>query len=97
MILSNEEYLAKTDVRDFPKGICICIGDKNKDIRAQSEKLFEKVYEKLGMEVFRNIAKDMKPVNAKDLNTFLDKFDKNNMSMSSFNSKGPSPSKLIEK
>ena len=49
------------------------------------------------MEVFRSIAKDQRPAVAKDLNSFFDKFernDRNTMTHSSINSKGVSPSKL---
>ncbi len=49
IMLANEEYLAKTDMKQFPKGITNCLCDKNKDIRNLAEKLFEKVYEKIGI------------------------------------------------
>lgn len=96
LILNNEEGIAKADIRDYPKGLVNCLCDKNKDIRAGAERLFEKVYEKLGLEIFRSIAKDQRPAVAKDLNTFLDKFDKNNNTVSSFASKGNSPSKISD-
>jgi hypothetical protein len=48
--------------------------------------------------VFRSIAKDQRQAVAKDLNLFLDKFEKNTtpnnaLAASSFTSKGVSPSK----
>ena len=49
LILNNEEGIAKADIRDYPKGLVNCLCDKNKDIRSGAEKLFEKVYEKLGL------------------------------------------------
>ena len=70
--------------------------DKSKDIRAAAEKVLEKVHEKLGIEVFRVIAKDQRPAVAKDLNTLLDKYDKN-PSTSGLVSKGVSPNRFIEK
>ena len=45
------------------------------------------------MEVFRTIAKDQRPAVAKDLNNFFDKFDKNANTISSYASKGVSPSR----
>ena len=74
LILIHEEGIPKSDIRDYPKGLVNCLCDKNKDIRSTAEKVFEKVYEKLGIEVFRSIAKDQRPAVAKDLNTFFDKF-----------------------
>ena len=47
--------------------------------------------------MFRKIAKDQRPATAKDLNTFLDKYDKNVMSNSSFHSRGVSPSRASDK
>ena len=97
LILIHEEGIQKSDIRDYPKGLVNCLTDKNKDIRSTAEKVFEKVYEKLGMEVFRSIAKDQRPAVAKDLNIFFDKLernDRNTMTHSSINSKGVSPSKL---
>jgi hypothetical protein len=44
LILANEEGLQKADIRDYPKGLVNCLSDKNKEIRAGAEKLFEKVY-----------------------------------------------------
>jgi hypothetical protein len=85
--------LAKADIKDYPRGLVSCLSDKNKDIRGGAEKLFEKVYEKIGIEIFRSIAKDQKIAVAKDLNTFLDKFDKQNRNMTSIQSKGTSPNK----
>ena len=32
-MLLNEEFLYKTDMKDFAKGITNCLCDKNKDIR----------------------------------------------------------------
>lgn len=93
LISVMEDGIAKADIRDYVKGLTSCLCDKNKDIRAGAERVFEKVYEKLGIECFRSIAKNQKPAVATDLNTFLDRFDKNNVSSSSFHSKGPSPSK----
>jgi hypothetical protein len=44
--------------------------------------------------VFRSIAKDQRPAVAKDLNAFLDKFDRNVGASNTFNnSKGASPNK----
>ena len=97
LIIIHEEGIPKSDIRDYPKGLVNCLTDKNKDIRSTAEKVFEKVYEKLGMEVFRSIAKDQRPAVAKDLNSFFDKFsgnDRNALNHSSFTSKGVSPSKL---
>jgi hypothetical protein len=51
------------------------------------------LYEKIGIETFRMIAKDQRPAFTKDLNILFDKFDKNGMSSHGFASKGPSPSK----
>jgi len=94
LILNLEEGLVKADLKDYPRGLVNCLSDKNKDIRAGAEKLFEKVYEKIGIEIFRSIAKDQKIAVAKDLNTFLDKFDKQQTrTMGSIQSKGTSPNK----
>ena len=49
LILACEEGISKADIRDYPKGLTNCLCDKNKDIRAGAEKVFEKVYEKLGI------------------------------------------------
>lgn len=49
LILNMEDGIAKADIKDYAKGIAICLCDKNKDIRAGAEKVFEKVYEKLGI------------------------------------------------
>lgn len=53
------------------------------------------MFEKLGIETFRMIAKNLKPALATDLNNTLDKFDRNanTMSSSNFHSKGASPNK----
>jgi hypothetical protein len=45
------------------------------------------------LEVFRAIAKDLRPAVAKDLGTFLDKFGGNTNTISSIASKGVSPGK----
>ena len=47
--------------------------------------------------MFRKIAKDQRPATAKDLNSIIDKYDKNVMSNSSFHSRGTSPSQASEK
>ena len=94
LILAHEDGIPKSDIRDYPKGLVNCLCDKNKDIRAAAEKVFEKVHEKLGLEVFRTIAKDQRPVVAKDLNSLIDRFDKNLGTSSSFASKRVSPSKI---
>lgn len=94
LILANEEWLPRADVRDYPKGLVSCLCDKNKEVRAQSEKLFEKIYEKIGMETFRQIAKDQRPAFVKDLNAFFNRFDK---AQSVFSSKKVSPAKNPEK
>lgn len=39
-MLSNEEALQKTDMKDFAKGITNCLCDKSKEIRNLAEKLF---------------------------------------------------------
>lgn len=44
-----EDGIAKADIRDYVKGLANCLCDKNKDIRAGAERVFEKVYEKLGI------------------------------------------------
>ena len=49
LMLSNEEFLQKTDMKDFPKGLTNCLCDKNKEIRNSAEKLFERVYERIGI------------------------------------------------
>lgn len=49
LILVMEDGIAKADIRDYVKGLTNCLCDKNKDIRAGAEKVFEKVYEKLGL------------------------------------------------
>jgi hypothetical protein len=46
--------------------------------------------------MFRSIAKDQKIAVAKDLNNFLDKFDKQTRTVSSIQSKGNSPNKTAE-
>jgi hypothetical protein len=74
-MLANEEALQKCDLRDFPKGITNCLCDKSKEIRNLGEKLLEKVYEKIGIEAFRNIAKNQRPAITKDLNAIYDKYD----------------------
>ena len=42
-ILSNEEYLERADLRDYPKGLTTCLVAKNREIRNQAEKVFERV------------------------------------------------------
>ena len=52
------------------------------------------------MKVFRSIAKDQRPVIAKDFNNFFDSLDRNDRNAkktSSFSSKGVSPSKASVK
>jgi hypothetical protein len=49
LILANEEGLQRAEIRDYPRGLVNCLSDKNKDIRAGAEKLFEKVYERIGL------------------------------------------------
>ena len=61
-------------MKDFAKGITNCLCDKNKDIRNTAQKLFEKVYERIGIEIFKNIAKNQKPAVTKDLNLIYDKY-----------------------
>lgn len=97
LILTLEEGIPKADIKDYAKGLTNCLCDKNKDIRAGAEKVFEKVYEKLGIETFRSIASNQKPAVQKDLNLFLDRFDRKDVTSSSFYSKGPSPNKQNEK
>lgn len=95
-MLANDEFLHKSDLKDFPRGITNCLCDKNKDIRNLAQKLFEKVYQKTGIEVFRNIAKNQKPGTTKDLNSIYDKYDSRKDSTpgsQSFISKGSSPAK----
>jgi hypothetical protein len=95
-MLANEEALQKTEMKDFPKGITNCLFDKNKEIRNLAEKLFEKVYERIGIEIFRNIAKNQRPAITKDLNAIYDKYDNKRDSMSvsqAIISKGNSPAK----
>jgi hypothetical protein len=75
IMLLNEEFLQKTDMKDFPKGITNCLCDKNKEIRNLAEKLLEKVHEKIGIDTFRNIAKNKQPAITKDLNAIYDKYD----------------------
>lgn len=74
-MLANEEALQKTEMKDFPKGITNCLCDKNKEIRNLAEKLFEKVYERTGIDTYRNIAKNQRPAITKDLNAIYDKYD----------------------
>jgi hypothetical protein len=62
-------------MKDFPKGITNCLCDKNKEIRNSAEKLLEKVYERIGIDIFRNIAKNKQPAITKDLNLIYDKYD----------------------
>jgi hypothetical protein len=95
-MLANEDFLQKTDMKDFPKGITNCLCDKNKEIRNLGEKLFEKVYEKIGIDIFRNIAKNQRPAISKDLNSIYDKYDTRRETASvsqSHLSKGNSPNK----
>ena len=69
--------------------------DKNKEIRSLSERLFEKIYEKMGIEVFKTLAKNQRPAIAKDLNNFLGRFDsRTKTNNSSVISKGPPTKKL---
>ncbi len=44
LILAHEDGISRSDIRDYPKGLANCLTDKNKDIRAAAEKVFEKVY-----------------------------------------------------
>lgn len=74
LILIHEEGIYRSDIRDYPKGLVNCLVDKNKEIRSTAERVFEKVYEKLGMEVFKSIGKDQRPAVAKDLKAFFDRF-----------------------
>ncbi len=95
-MLANEEFLQKTQMKDFPKGITNCLCDKNKDIRNYAERLLEKVCGRTGLQVFRNIAKNQRPAITKDLNLIYDKYDGNRNSSSasqSYISKASSPAK----
>ena len=58
LIIENEDYIYKADTRDYPKGIIKCLVDRNREIRNLGEKLFERVYEKTGFDVFRNLARN---------------------------------------
>jgi len=55
-----------------------CLCDKNKDIRSLSERLTEKVCDRIGMDYLRQVAKDFRPAFIKDLTAIFDKIDKNN-------------------
>lgn len=58
IILENADYLDKTDTREFPKGVIKGLVDKNKEIRSLAEKLLERIHEKIGLETFKNLAKN---------------------------------------
>lgn len=77
-LLANEDYLAKIDGKEFAKGIVNCLCDKNKDIRSLSERLTEKVCDRIGMDYLRQVAKDFRPAFIKDLTAIFDRIDKNN-------------------
>lgn len=49
------------------------------------------------MQPFRTLAKKERPAVAKDLNSFLDKYDKRSLSNSSFQSKPTSPAKATQR
>jgi hypothetical protein len=93
LILENSEFIEKADIREYPKGIIRGLTDKNKEIRSLAEKLLERVYEKLGLEVFKTLAKNERPAITKDLNSLLAKYEGVKGAMVS---KGPSPPKNKE-
>ena len=41
-----------------------------------AEHIFPKILDRTGIEIFRNLVKDQKPVYQNELSTFLDKHDK---------------------
>ena len=94
LILDNEQYIYKADTRDYPKGIIRCLGDRNREIRSLGERLFEKVCEKTGFDVFRNLARNERPAIAKDLNNIFDKYDPAKTNNASNVSKGVSPPRM---
>jgi hypothetical protein len=57
-----------------------------------AERLLERIHEKTGLEVFKNLAKNERPAIAKDLNTLLSKYE-GMKANSSILSKGVSPPK----
>lgn len=90
-LLANEDYLSKIEGKEFAKGIVNCLCDKNKEIRNLSEKLTEKVCDRIGMDYLRQVAKDFRPAFIKDLTAIFDKIDKNNGGGQASNVRGSSP------
>ena len=66
-MMENREYFDKTDTKDYPKGIIRCLSDKNKQMRNLGEQILEIIAEKMGLEVFRKLAKTKSPAIAKDI------------------------------
>ena len=60
-------------------------------MRNLGERLFERVSEKMGFDVFRNLARNEKPALAKDLNSIFDKYDPGKNNTSTIMSKRNSP------
>jgi len=82
-LLNHEDFLNKIEGKEFAKGVVNCLCDKNKDIRSLSERLTEKICDRIGMDYLRQVAKDFRPAFIKDLTAIFDRIDKNNAGGSS--------------
>ena len=73
-ILKNQDCLPKCDIKGFSAVLLNCLIDRNKDVRASSELLFEKAIGIVGLGEFRNKLQDFKPAVVQQLKPIFDKY-----------------------
>jgi len=75
-ILKNKDSIKLAENTEIIKGIICCLQDKNKEIRENSEKLFEFILLKTGIEPFLEGIKDLKPTVQSTLSKIFNNYSK---------------------